>query len=278
MKILTILGTRPEIIRLASIIKELDKHCNHILVHTGQNYDPELNQFFFDDLDLRAPDYILHSKSDSIQGQLASIISQTGDVLDKEMPDGVLVLGDTNSGLSVINAKRKKIPIFHLEAGDRSFDNDVPEELNRRIIDHTADVNLCYTEHSRRNLLREGLHPRHIYVVGSPVAEVYKSIENKLSNSTILDSLSLVKDNYFAASIHREENVDKDTSIRELVLTFNSIAEKYSLPIVVSTHPRTRKRLEALGLLHSCNPLINWHQPLGLIDYLSLNKFFMCHF
>ena len=179
MKVMTILGTRPEIIRLAEIIKMLDRHCTHILVHTGQNYDKNLNEVFFEDLDLRLPDYTLESKSTSIQGQLASIIENTGDIMDKERPDAVLILGDTNSGLSSICAKRKKIPIFHIEAGDRSFDNDVPEELNRRIIDHSSDINLAYTEHSRRNLLREGLEPKNIMVVGSPVYEVYQSIKSK---------------------------------------------------------------------------------------------------
>jgi len=168
MKVMTILGTRPEIIRLAAIIKMLDKHCDHILVHTGQNYDRNLNAVFFEELHLRQPDYVLETKSDTIQGQIAAIIEKTGDVMDKEKPDAIVILGDTNSGLSAICAKRKKIPIFHIEAGDRSFDNDVPEELNRRIIDHASDINLAYTEHSRRNLLREGLHPRNVMVVREP--------------------------------------------------------------------------------------------------------------
>ena len=176
MKIMTILGTRPEIIRLAKIIKELDEHCNHILVHTGQNYDYNLNRIFFKDLGLRLPNYNLKSKSQNIQDQIAKIISSTGKVMDVENPDAVLILGDTNSGLSAIAAKRKKIPIFHIEAGDRSYDNEVPEELNRRIIDHTSDVNIAYSEQSRRNLLREGIHPKNIYVVGSPIIEVYNDL------------------------------------------------------------------------------------------------------
>ena len=276
MKIMTILGTRPEIIRLAEVIKMLDRHCDHVLVHTGQNYDHNLNMVFFEDLDLRHPDYLLETKSNSIQGQIAAIIEKTGDVMDKENPDAIVILGDTNSGLSAICAKRKKIPIFHIEAGDRSFDNDVPEELNRRIVDHSSDVNLAYTEHSRRNLLREGIHPRNIFVVGSPVFEVYNNMEEKFKQSTILDDLNLRPGHYFAASIHREENVDKPGSLESMVSTLNALAHRYQLPIVVSTHPRTRRRLEQLELISSSHPLINWHEPFGLIDYIRLQKDSTC--
>ena len=209
MKVMTILGTRPEIIRLACVIKMLDKHCDHILVHTGQNYDRALNQVFFEDLDLRLPDHVLETKSSSIQGQISAIIDKTGDVMDLERPDAVLILGDTNSGLSAICAKRKKIPIFHIEAGDRSFDNDVPEELNRRIVDHTSDVNIAYTEHSRRNLLREGVHPRNVFVVGSPVCEVYAGMKNKFANSKILETLKLKSREFFVSSIHRKRMLTK---------------------------------------------------------------------
>lgn len=276
MKVMTILGTRPEIIRLAAIIKMLDKHCEHILVHTGQNYDRNLNAVFFEDLDLRQPDYVLETKSGTIQGQIAAIIEKTGDVMDKEKPDAIVILGDTNSGLSAICAKRKKIPIFHIEAGDRSFDNDVPEELNRRIVDHASDVNLAYTEHSRRNLLREGLHPRNIMVVGSPVCEVYDGMQDKFAASTILTELGLTPGNFFTASIHREENVDKGGALETMVDTFNALAEAYGCPIVVSTHPRTRRRLEQLCLLERSNPLINWHEPFGLIDFIRLQKESRC--
>ena len=276
MKVMTILGTRPEIIRLASIIKMLDKHCNHILVHTGQNYDHNLNQVFFEDLDLRLPDHVLETKSSSIQGQIAAIIEKTGDIMDQEKPDAIVILGDTNSGLSAIPAKRKKIPIFHIEAGDRSFDNDVPEELNRRIVDHTSDVNLAYTEHSRRNLLREGAHPRNVYVVGSPVCEVYNNMKSKFESSKILESLNLESGRFFTASIHREENVDKGGALETMVETFNALADTYGVPIVVSTHPRTRKRLEQLNLLKASNPLINWHKPFGLIDFIRLQTESMC--
>ncbi len=276
MKVMTILGTRPEIIRLASIIKMLDKHCNHILVHTGQNYDRNLNDVFFEDLNLRLPDYVLESKAQTIQGQIAAIIEKTGDVMDQEKPDVIVILGDTNSGLSSIPAKRKKIPIFHIEAGDRSFDNDVPEELNRRIIDHTSDINMAYTEHSRRNLLREGAHPRNVMVVGSPVCEVYEGMAEKFAGSKILDEMKLKPGEFFTASIHREENVDKGGALETMVETFNALAEVYNCPIVVSTHPRTRHRLEQLSLLHTCNPLINWHEPFGLIDFIRLQTESKC--
>ncbi|KLN58957.1 hypothetical protein WH96_20250 [Kiloniella spongiae] len=276
MKVMTILGTRPEIIRLASIIKMLDKHCEHVLVHTGQNYDRNLNDVFFEDLDLRLPDCVLETKSDTIQGQIAAIIEKTGDVMDQEKPDAIVILGDTNSGLSAICAKRKKIPIFHVEAGDRSFDNDVPEELNRRIVDHTCDINLAYTEHSRRNLLREGIHPRNVMVIGSPVYEVYEDMQEKFAASSILDQLELTPGKFFTASIHREENVDKGGSLETMVETFNVLADVYNLPIVVSTHPRTRRRLEQLGLLEKSNSLINWHEPFGLIDFIRLQTESKC--
>ena len=276
MKVMTVLGTRPEIIRLASIIKMLDTHCDHVLVHTGQNWDPTLNDVFFQDLDLRLPDHVLNARSESIQGQMAAIIEQTGDVMDREKPDAIVILGDTNSGLSAIPAKRKKIPIFHIEAGDRSFDNDVPEELNRRIIDHTADVNLAYTEHSRRNLLREGIHPRNVFVVGSPVYEVYQGMGGKFAASKILETLGLTPGGYIAASIHREENVDKGGAFATMVETFNALAAEYECPIVVSTHPRTRRRLEQLGLLERSRPEIVWHEPFGLIDYIRLQTESKC--
>lgn len=276
MKVMTILGTRPEIIRLSSIIKMLDKHCDHILVHTGQNYDYNLNKVFFEDLNLRAPDYFLECKSDTIQGQISAIIESTGDIMDRLSPDAVVILGDTNSGLSAIPAKRKKIPIFHIEAGDRSFDNDVPEELNRRIVDHTSDVNLAYTEHSRRNLLREGIHPRNVFVVGSPVYEVYNEMYSKFQSSTVIQDLSLQPRKFFTASIHREENVDKAGALESMVDTFNNICEHYSMPIVVSTHPRTRKRLQSLDLLSASHNLINWHEPFGLIDFIRLQIDSLC--
>jgi UDP-N-acetylglucosamine 2-epimerase len=275
LTVMTIIGTRPEIIRLASIIKKLDKYCNHILVHTGQNYDYELNKVFFEDLSLRAPDYVLDVKSDTLHGQIAKIIDQTGAVMTKIRPDAVLVLGDTNSALSLINAKRLKIPIFHMEAGDRSFDENVPEELNRRIVDSISDVVLAYTEYSRRNLLREGVHPQKIFVTGSPIREVYEGMMKKFKTSKILQTLKLKKGKFITASIHREENVDIPGGLEMMVDSYNALIEKYGYPVVVSTHPRTMKRLEEKGLLKKSNKKIIWHKPFGLIDYiwLQLNSF-----
>lgn len=267
---MTIVGTRPEIIRLAAVIKKLDQFVEQVLVHTGQNYDYELNKVFFEDLDLRDPDYVLSVKADTVSEQLGNIITQTGKIMEQVRPDAVLVLGDTNSALSVINAKRLKIPIFHMEAGDRSFDENVPEELNRRIVDHVADLDLAYTEYSRRNLLREGVHPSRIYVTGSPVAEVYESVMPKVKKSKILSDLNLTPKEYFAASIHREENVDIPGGLEAMVNSYNALVEKYNFPVVVSTHPRTKKRLEDSGLINKANPKIVWHKPFGLLDYLWL--------
>jgi UDP-N-acetylglucosamine 2-epimerase (non-hydrolysing) len=276
MKIMTILGTRPEIIRLCEIIKKIDCFANNILVHTGQNYDKNLHHIFFQDLNLRYPDIQLECKSKNIQEQIAKIIHETGNVMDKEKPDAILVLGDTNSGLSVIAAKRKKIPIFHLEAGDRSFDNDVPEELNRKLIDHTSDVNFAYTEHSRRNLIKENIHPKTIFVVGSPIKEVYDKLEKKIKKNVILKTLNLKPRKYFLASLHREENVEKKENLEEVVRTFNSIVDKYKLPLIVSAHPRTINSLKKFNFLENSNNLINWHDPFGLIDYIKLQKESYC--
>ena len=273
---MTILGTRPEIIRLYCVIKKLDKFCSHILVHTGQNYDYELNKVFFDDLDLREPDYILNVKANKIYKQLSNIFEQTGKIIEKEKPDAILVLGDTNSALSVINAKRFKIPIYHMEAGDRSFDENVPEEINRRIVDHVSDILLPYTEHSRRNLLMEGIHPRKIFVTGSPIKEVYIQMEKKFKKSSILNKLKLTPKNYIAASIHREENVDKKGGLELMVDSYSALAKKYALPVVVSTHPRTLIRLKELDLIESSDSKIIWHKPFGLIDYIWLQKNSLC--
>ena len=276
MKVMTIVGTRPEIIRLACVIKKLDRYCNHVLVHTGQNYDYELNKVFFEDLELRDPDYILDVKAETIYEQIGNILIKTGSVIEKERPDAVLVLGDTNSALSVINAKRYKIPIYHMEAGDRSFDENVPEELNRRIVDHTADVNLAYTEYSRRNLLREGIHPSRIFVTGSPIREVYDYMQDKFHKSRILDTLRLSRNKFITASIHREENVDKKGGLDSMVRSYNALAQTYKMPVVVSTHPRTRRRLEGLGLDKVSDHRILWHKPFGLIDYITLQMNSFC--
>lgn len=273
---MTIVGTRPEIIRLACVIKKLDKYCNHILVHTGQNYDYELNKVFFKDLELREPDHILDVSAPTIHEQLGNILTQTGKVMAKERPDALLVLGDTNSALSVINAKRYKIPIYHMEAGDRSFDENVPEELNRRLVDHTADINLAYTEYSRRNLLREGIHPRRIYVTGSPIREVYDYMKDKFKKSKVLSELNLTKGRFITASIHREENVDKKGGLESMVRCYNALVAKYDMPVVVSTHPRTKRRLESLSLDKISDPRIIWHKPFGLIDYIMLQTNSFC--
>ncbi|MBM4443328.1 MAG: UDP-N-acetylglucosamine 2-epimerase (non-hydrolyzing) [Candidatus Rokubacteria bacterium] len=276
MKVVTVVGTRPEIIRLAAVIKTLDRHCKHVLVHTGQNYDYTLNQVFFRDLELRAPDRVLDVRADTLHEQLGKIITQTGQVLADERPDALLVLGDTNSALCVINAKRMKIPIFHMEAGDRSFDENVPEELNRRIVDHTADVNLAYTEHSRRNLLREGVHPSRIFVVGSPVREVYQGMKEKFERARIVEDLGLTPGRFFTASIHREENVDRKGGLASVVASLNALCDRYGVPVIVSTHPRTRRRLEQQGLLAASHALINWHEPFGLIDFIALQTRALC--
>lgn len=275
MKVITIVGTRPEIIRLAEVIKFLDKYCNHMLVHTGQNYDYELNKVFFEDLGLRDPDIMLNVKSDTLHGQIANVISQSGDVLVSEKPDALLILGDTNSALSAIVAKRLKIPIYHMEAGDRSFDEEVPEELNRRLVDHVSDILLPYTEYSRNNLLREGIHPSRIFVTGSPIKEVYDKMREKFLQSKILNKLDLIKNNYIAASIHREENVDKKGGLKKMVLCYNALASEYNMPIVVSTHPRTRARMNNENLWEIADKRIIWHKPFGLIDYvhLQINSF-----
>ena len=269
LKVLTVVGTRPELIRLSETIKKLDKNTNHILVHTNQNYDKELNSFFFKDLNLRKPNYFLKKKNLSSSEQIGYYIFEISKILRKEKPDAFLVLGDTNSCLTVIAAKKFKIPIFHIEAGDRSFDVNVPEETNRKIVDHVSDINIAYTEHSRRNLLREGIHPENIFVVGSPVKEVYLKIFPYLNKSKILKKLKLKKSNYFAASVHREENVEIENSFEKLIECYDYISSKFSIPVIVSTHPRTKIRLRNHKILKR-NKLIRWCKPFGLIDYLNL--------
>lgn len=275
LKVMTIMGTRPEIIRLSETIKRLDKYTNHILVHTNQNYDYELNKVFFEELNLRDPDYLLDVKSATIGEQIGKILTQTERVMIEEKPDAILILGDTNSALSCIVAKRLKIPIFHMEAGNRCFDDRVPEEINRRIVDHTSDVNLPYTEHARRNLLREGLSPEYIYVTGSPMAEILKFNIEKIEKSRILEELNLKKDNYFLISIHREENVDNLTNIKTILEALDLIANKYGYPLVITTHPRTRRRINELGMPD--NDLLLFHKPFGIFDYVKLQKNAYCN-
>ena len=246
LKVMTIVGTRPEIIRLSRVIALLDETVNHILVHTGQNYDYELNQVFFEELELRKPDYFLNADVSSLGATIGDIIKKSEDVLLKEKPDALLVLGDTNSCLSAYMAKRLKIPIYHMEAGNRCFDFNVPEETNRRIIDHIADFNLVYTEHARRHLLSEGLPHRRIYLTGSPLNEVLHYYLPKIEKSEILKTLDLKEKDYFVVSIHREENVDNQENLVTLLTTLNEIAETFNKRIIISTHPRTRKRIDAL--------------------------------
>jgi UDP-N-acetylglucosamine 2-epimerase (non-hydrolysing) len=268
LKVMTIIGTRPEIIRLSEVIRACDKYFNHILVHTGQNYDYTLNEIFFKDLELRAPDYYLDAVGNDLGETIGNIIAKSYKLLLQEKPDALLLLGDTNSALCAIPAKRLKIPIFHMEAGNRCFDQNVPEEINRKIVDHIADINLPYTEHSRRYLLTEGFRKEHIFVMGSPMAEVIARNKAKIEASKALEEYGVEKKRYFVLSMHREENIDIEYKFNELVRALNSLAETYGLPIIFSTHPRTWKRLEAdhVGL----NPLIRNVKPLGFTDYCRL--------
>jgi len=273
LKIMTIFGTRPEIIRLSRVFAKFDQYVNHIMVHTGQSYDYEMNQVFFENLKVRKPDYFLEVKSDTLGGQIAKIIERSEEVLKKEMPDAVLILGDTNSALAAIIAKRMKIPIFHMEAGNRSFNENLPEEINRKIVDHISDINLPYSENARLYLMREGVHPGTIFVTGSPMAEIWKAYKNDVQKSKILKKLKLKKGKYFVASIHREENVESRESLTKLIDSLNAVAEIYKMPIIMSTHPRTAKRLEEYKL--KANKFVNFHKPMGYFDYnnLQLNAF-----
>lgn len=274
LKIMTIFGTRPEIIRLSRILPKMDEYFNHVTVFTRQSYDFEMSEVFFKDLELRKPDYNLNVKSETLGGQIANIFEQTEKVLQKENPDALLVLGDTNSSLAAILAKRFKILVFHMEAGNRSFDWNVPEEINRRIIDHISDYNLAYTEHARRYLLQEGINPATIIVTGSPLAEVFNHFEGKIEKSAILEKMKLKKKRYFVVSVHREENVDNKKNLKELFESFSSIAKEYRMPVVVSVHPRTRKRMQQQNI--KSNSQIILSKPLGHLDYNKLQKYALC--
>ncbi|MEM7646500.1 MAG: UDP-N-acetyl glucosamine 2-epimerase, partial [Pseudomonadota bacterium] len=248
MKVLTVVGTRPELIKMASVIKQCDVDFDHVFVHTGQNFDYELNEVFYADLDLRRPDYYLEAASDTAAATIASVIEKIDPILDKEKPDAMIVYGDTNSCLCVIPAKRRKIPIFHLEAGNRCFDQRVPEEINRKIVDHLSDINFVHSEHSRRYLMAEGIRPETIIRTGTPLSEVIYTIREKIDRSKILENLKLQANQYFLVSAHREENVDSPENLNLLLDAFESLVQQYpDFPVKVSTHPRTRKRLEALG-------------------------------
>lgn len=280
LKIITVVGTRPEIIRLSRVIALLDETVNHILVHTGQNYDYELNEIFFKDLELKKPDYFLEADTSSLGATIGDIFRKTEEVLKKEKPDALLVLGDTNSCLSAYMAKRLHIPIYHMEAGNRCFDFNVPEEINRRVIDHIADFNLVYTEHARRHLLSEGLPHRRIYLTGSPMNEVLKYYYPKIEKSDILERLSLKANDYFLVSIHREENVDNPENLKILLDTLNEISKVYKKRIIVSTHPRTRKRIESLitdnSSLITDNSSLEFLKPFGFLDYNKLQMNALC--
>lgn len=274
LKLMTILGTRPEIIRLSATIKKCDQYFNHILVHTGQNWDYTLNQVFFENLGLRAPDHYLDSVGKDLGETMGNIIAKSYDILKKEKPDALLVLGDTNSGLSAISAKRLKIPIFHMEAGNRCWDWNVPEMVNRTIVDHIADINLPYTEHSRRYLLSEGMDGKTIFVTGSPMREVLRDHEAEIEQSNVLKELNLKPKGYFLLSAHREENIDNEDNFMSLMQAVNNIAEKYQMPVIYSTHPRSKKIIEKRGF--TFHPLVTNMKPFGFFDYNKLQKNAYC--
>ncbi len=274
LKLMTVLGTRPEIIRLSAVIRCADKYLDHVLVHTGQNYDYTLNEVFFKELHLRAPDHYLNCVGEDLGETMGNIISSSYRLMREEKPDAVLILGDTNSALSAISAKRLKIPIFHMEAGNRCWDWNVPEMINRKIVDHISDINLPYTEHSRRYLLSEGIDGKTIFVTGSPMKEVLKFSEKEIEASDVLSRLSLQSGKYFLLSAHREENVDSGEHFFPLMEAVNHIAETYKMPIIFSTHPRTKKRIAERGFrLH---PLVRSEQPFGYLDYNKLQKNAFC--
>jgi UDP-N-acetylglucosamine 2-epimerase (non-hydrolysing) len=274
LKLMTIVGTRPEIIRLSEIIKKLEINSNHILVHTGQNYDYELNQVFFDELGLSPPDYVLETAGGSSSEIIGKVIIESSFIIEKEKPDAILILGDTNSSLAAIPAKRNKVPIFHMEAGNRCFDQIVPEEINRKIVDHISDINLCYSQISKSHLISEGIKHDRVIVTGSPLNEVIQANIEKIESSKILQELSIQKGKYFVVSSHREENVDNDEKLINLIISLNNLAQEFKLPIIFSTHPRTKNKLKNLDLeIHS---LIIFNKPFGFIDYINLQKNSKC--
>ena len=274
IKLMTIVGTRPEIIKLCRVIHELDQHSNHVLVHTGQNYDYELNEIFFENLGVKKPDYFLDVAGKNVASTIANVISKSDEVFEIEKPDAVLFYGDTNSCLAVISAKRRKIPVFHFEAGNRCFDQRVPEELNRKVLDHLSDINFPLTEHARRYLLAEGIRPDTIIKPGSPMKEILDFHAKSIAASNVLERLGLEKDKFFIISAHREENVDSVENFNDLLDSLNAISDKYHYPVIVSTHPRTKIKLESLNR-KDFNPLIQFLKPLGFFDYnkLQLNAY-----
>jgi len=275
LKVMTIVGTRPELIKMSRVIAELDQHTRHVLVHTGQNYDYELNQLFFEDLAIRKPDYFLEAVGDNAAQTIARVIEKSDVILEKEKPDAVLLYGDTNSCLAVISAKRRKIPVFHMEAGNRCFDQRVPEELNRKILDHLSDINLVLTEHARRYLISEGIRPETIIKTGSHMQEVLEYYMPQIQKSNILEKLGLQSNQFFIVSAHREENIDSPQNMKDMIQTLNALAEEYKVPVVVSTHPRTRKKLDSMNL-GQLNPLIQFLKPFGFCDYIKLQMEAKC--
>lgn len=273
LKVMTIVGTRPEIIRLSEVIKACDKYFDHILVHTGQNWDYTLNQVFFEELELRNPDYFLEAVGSNLGETMGNIIAKSYDVILKERPDALIILGDTNSALSAISAKRLKVPIFHMEAGNRCFDQNVPEEINRKIVDHISDINLPYTEHSRRYLLSEGFRKEHIFVTGSPMREVLEKSMKNIESSEILEKMNLEKNRYILVSAHREENIDNEENFLSLMNALNKIASTYEIPVIYSTHPRSMKFIEEREF--KFHPLVKNMKPFGFLDYnkLQMNSF-----
>lgn len=275
MRVMTIVGTRPEIIKLSRVIAELDARTDHILVHTGQNFDYELNQIFFDELDIRKPDHFLAAAAESAAATIANVIRAADALFERETPDALLLLGDTNSCLAVIPAKRRRIPIFHMEAGNRCFDVRVPEEINRKIVDHTSDINLTYTEHARRYLIAEGLRPETIIKTGSPMREVLNRYAPKIAKSDVLARMELKKDGYFVVSAHREENVDSPARLKMLVEALRNVRERYKKPVIMSVHPRTAQRLEA-NPGKTSDPDLRFLKPLGFLDYVRLQQDAFC--
>jgi UDP-N-acetylglucosamine 2-epimerase (non-hydrolysing) len=273
LKVMTIVGTRPELIKMSRVIAEFDKQFNHILVHSGQNYDYELNQIFFDDLEVRKPDHFLNVAGDSPAKTIANVITAADDVISKEMPDAVMLYGDTNTCMAVIAAKRRRVPVFHMEAGNRCFDERVPEEVNRKVLDHLSDINLVLTEHARRYLLDEGIRPETIMKTGSHMHEVIAYYQHRIDESPILEKLGLEDGKYFIVSAHREENIDDLVNLENLIESLRRLGEEYGYPIVVSTHPRTRKRLNTLGV---DIPLVQFLPPFGFFDYLKLQTAATC--
>ncbi len=268
IKVVTVVGTRPEIIRLSRLIPKLDEYTNHIFVHTGQNSDPKLNDVFFEDLELRQPDYYLNVDTSSMGSVMGDTIKKSEALFLKEKPDAVMILGDTNSAVAAIVAERMHIPVYHMEAGNRSFDANVPEELNRKLVDHVASFNLPYNDYSLRNLLAEGIHPRKICITGSPIKEIYEHYKGKIAKSNALTGLGLKKDGYFLVSVHRQENVDLPERLEKVVQCLISVRDTWGLPVLVSTHPRTKARLEGLGLSNIDG--VNFHEPFGYLDYNQL--------